>query len=183
MGTGGSDRHAVIIPGGRFGPQAGLLAYASAAAERRGADLTLISWTPPEDRPLLESSSWVHDQVTSVVEKLPVASPLLIGKSLGSYGAAVAAERELPAVWLTALLTQAACVDALRRATKPFLLIGGTADDFWDGALAREVTSHVLEVAGAGHGMTVPGPLRESAAVLGEVLTAIETFLDEVVWR
>jgi hypothetical protein len=30
--------------------------------------------------------------------------------------------------------------------------------------------------------MFVPGPLRESAAVLGEVSTAVERFLDEVVW-
>ncbi|RVX44896.1 hypothetical protein EDD27_7662 [Nonomuraea polychroma] len=180
---GGSHRHAVVIPGGNYGPQAGLLAYASAAAVRRGADLELISWTPPDDRPVVESWDWVHDQVTSVVEKLPAVTPLLIGKSLGSYGAGVAAARALPAVWLTPLLTKPACAEALSRATQPFLLIGGTADGYWDGALARELTPHVLEVADANHGMMVPGPLRDTADVLGQVLTAIETFLDDVVWQ
>ncbi|TMR07397.1 alpha/beta hydrolase [Nonomuraea turkmeniaca] len=175
------DRHAVIIPGGRHGPFAGLLAYAGAAAARRDAKLELISWTPPDDRPLLESWTWVHDQVTSVVEKLP--APLLIGKSLGSYGAGVAAARALPAVWLTPLLTMPACAEALSRATKPFLLVGGTADEYWDGEVARELTPHVFEVAGADHGMLVPGPLRDSADVLGRILTAIEAFLDDVVWR
>ncbi|TMR98375.1 alpha/beta hydrolase [Nonomuraea basaltis] len=183
MSEGESDRHAVIVPGGGYGPLAGLLAYVSEAAGRRGAHLELISWTPPQDRPLVERSSWVHEQVTSVVEKLPVPTPLLIGKSLGSYGAAVAADRGLPAVWLTPLLTMPACVSAMRRATEPFLLVGGTEDGFWDGPLARELTPHVLEVEGAGHGMMVPGPLPRSAEVLGQVLAAVEAFLDEVVWR
>ncbi|WP_188196774.1 alpha/beta hydrolase [Nonomuraea sp. SYSU D8015] len=185
MGKDGTGhRHAVVIPGGGFGPQAGLLAYASAAADRRGAGVELISWNPPLDgRPLEELSPWVHDQVTPVVAKLPTPTPLLIGKSLGSYGASVAAERALPAVWLTPLLTMAPCREALRRATKPFLLVGGTADPFWDGAVARKLTPHVLEVTDADHGMKVPGPLQRSAEVLGQVLTTIERFLDDVVWR
>jgi hypothetical protein len=53
----------------------------------------------------------------------------------------------------------------------------------WDGELARELSPHVLEVDGADHGMYVPGPLARSAAVLGEVATAVENFLDDVVWR
>lgn len=184
MGKDEFDRHAVIIPGGGFGPQAGMLAYARAAAERRDAGLKLISWSPPADgRPLEELSSWVHDQVTAVVANLPAPTPLLIGKSLGAYGASVAADRNLPAVWLTPLLTMPPCAEALSRATKPFLLVGGTADEFWDGALARRLTSHVLEIADADHGLMVPGPLRRSAEVLGHVVTAIETFLDDVVWR
>ncbi|MEZ7125235.1 hypothetical protein ACBR40_07850 [Nonomuraea sp. AD125B] len=115
-----------------------------------------------------------------MLEKL--AAPLLIGKSLGSYAAAVAADRGLPGVWLTPLLTMPACVGPLRRAAQPFLLVGGTADEFWDGGLARELTPHVLEVDGADHGMKVPGPLRRSAEVLGLVTTAVESFLDGVVW-
>jgi hypothetical protein len=42
------------------------------------------------------------------------------------------------------------------------------------------VTPHVLEVAGADHGMLVPGPAIDSIAVLGQVVTAIEDFLDIV---
>ncbi|MBT2225653.1 hypothetical protein [Nonomuraea sp. NEAU-A123] len=181
MSEGESSRNAVIIPGGMYGPQAGLLAYAGEAVARRGAHLELISWTPPKGQPLLEGQSWVYQQVTPVVEKL--GTPLLIGKSLGSYGAAVAADRGLPGIWLTPLLTMPACVEALRRATQPFLLVGGTADDLWDGVLARELTPHVLEVNGADHGMKVPGPLHRSTEVLGQVTTAIEVFLDTIVWR
>ena len=40
----------------------------------------------------------------------------------------------------------------------------------------------MLEVPEADHGMYVPGRLAESAAVLGQVATAVEDFLDQVVW-
>ncbi|WP_431899339.1 hypothetical protein [Nonomuraea sp. bgisy101] len=181
MSKGESKRNAVIIPGGMYGPQAGLLAYVSEAAARRDAIIELISWTPPRDRLLERGPSWVYEQVSPVAERL--GTPLLIGKSLGSFGAAVAADRGLAGIWLTPLLTTPACVDALRRATEPFLLVGGTADEFWDGATARELTSHVLEINGADHGMKLPGPLHKSAEVLGQVTTAVEAFLDNIVWH
>ena len=71
---------------------------------------------------------------------------------------------------------------ALRRATGPCLLVGGTADRFWDGRAARSLLAEVVEVDGADHGMFVPGRLAASAAVLGQVITAVEDFLDHVVW-
>jgi hypothetical protein len=40
----------------------------------------------------------------------------------------------------------------------------------------------VVEIDGADHAMVVPGRLTESAAVLGQIITAVEDFLDEVVW-
>jgi pimeloyl-ACP methyl ester carboxylesterase len=184
MGTSKPDRHALIIRGGGFGPQAGLLAYVSAAARRLEAHVELISWTPPmDDRPLDELQPWVHEQVSSTLANLPTTTPLLIGKSLGSYAASVAADRDLPAIWLTPLLTQPACVDGLRRSTKPFLLAGGTADAFWNGALARDLTPHIIEIPNANHGLMVPGPLRHSAEALAEVLTTVETFLETSIWH
>ncbi|MFF0253723.1 hypothetical protein ACFYPW_14645 [Micromonospora zamorensis] len=52
--------------------------------------------------------------------------------------------------------------------------VGGTADKLWDGDIARRLSSHVLEVAGADHGMYVPGPLTESIAVLSRVVVAVK---------
>jgi hypothetical protein len=71
----------------------------------------------------------------------------------------------LAAVWLTPLLHRPEVVEALARASAPFLLVGGTADPSWDGAVARRLTPHVLEVPDAHHGMLVPGPLARSAEV------------------
>jgi hypothetical protein len=179
-----SSRSAIILPGGQFGPFAPLLMFAADAAERRGAQLLPVWWDEP-DRPLTltpdERGPWVLDQFKRAVPE-PPENALLIGKSLGTHGATVAAELGLPAVWLTPVLTSGWVVDALRRATAPFLLVGGTADSLWDSGLARELTRYVMEVEGADHGMYVPGRLAASTAVLGDVATAVENFLDEVVW-
>lgn len=85
-------------------------------------------------------------------------------------------------MWLTPLLTDEPTVAALRRAAAPCLLIGWTADKVWDGRLARSLRAHVLEIGGADHGLFVPGRLSESAAVLGQVATAVENFLDHSAW-
>lgn len=50
-------------------------------------------------------------------------------------------------------------VAGLRAATEPYLLVGGTDDESWDGALARDLTPHVLEIEDADHGFYVPGRL------------------------
>ena len=53
---------------------------------------------------------------------------MLIAKSLGTNAARLAADRSLPAVWLTPLLSTPWITAALGRATAPMLLVGGTAD-------------------------------------------------------
>jgi hypothetical protein len=186
-----SARAAVVIPGRFLGPHTPLMMYAGQAAAARGAQVRSLSWTPPAD---LDPdghpdpgarAAWVHGQVTPVLDEMTdtAGPPLVIGKSLATYAAALTAQRDLPAVWLTPLLTDDGVVEALRQAAAPYLLIGGTADKLaWDGELARKLSPHVFEVDGADHGMWVPGPLAASAAVLGLVATAVERFLDEVVW-
>jgi hypothetical protein len=175
-------RAAVILPGGVGGPYAPLPLFAGEAAENRGAEIHRVSWSAaknPRDLTDPERTRWVAEQVAPVLAN---RSPLLIGKSLGTHAAPIAAQRALPAVWLTPLLLADEVVSALRRATAPFLLVGGTDDPTWNSALARSLTPYVLEVADADHGMFVPGPLAASAAVLGTVVTAVEQFLDDVVW-
>lgn len=111
-----------------------------------------------------------------------VTAPVVIGKSLGSLAAPLVADRGLPAVWFTPLLTDEPIVLALRRATASCVLVGGTADRLWGGRTARSVSPHVVEVDAADHGMFVPGQLSASAAVLAQVMSAVELFLAQVVW-
>ncbi|MEV4703641.1 alpha/beta hydrolase [Actinoplanes sp. NPDC049316] len=173
---------AVVIPGGWFGPYAPLLMYSGDVAEQRGATVHRHSWTrefPNPDRPEIEG--WVSDEIAPLLDTIG-GRPLLIGKSLGSNAATTAARRSLPAVWLTPLLTLPWVANALSRATAPFLLVGGTADEVWNGDLARRLSPHVLEVEGANHGMYVPGPITDSIAVLSRVVTAVEEFLDAIGW-
>jgi hypothetical protein len=165
-----------------FGPAAGLLMYTAAVAERRGATVHRHSWSQQPPQPFESRvEGWVRDEVNSLLDAVG-GSPLLIGKSLGTNAAMLAAERRLPAVWLTPILTAPWVAAALGRATMPFLLVGGTADAMWDGALARRLSPYILEIDGADHGMYVPGPLTDSIAVLGRVVTAIEDFLDVTSW-
>jgi hypothetical protein len=70
----------------------------------------------------------------------------------------------------------------LAQATAPFLLVGGTADRFWDGPLARRLTPYLLEIDAADHGLQVPGPLVDSITVLARVIAAIEDFLTTIAW-
>jgi hypothetical protein len=173
---------AVVIPGGAFGPAAGLLMYAGAVAERRGVTVHRHWWSQQPSEPFEPAiESWVCDEIRSLLDGVG-GSPLLIGKSLGTNAAALAAERRLPAVWLTPILTVPWVVTALQRATAPVLLVGGTGDAMWDGAVARRLSPYVLEVRDADHGMQLPGPVSESAAVLGRVVTAMDEFLDAIAW-
>lgn len=170
----------VLIPGAALGPHQPLLNYSWLAGQARGAEALHLEW--PDGRPP-DVASWVVDQVAYAMAAFPIPRPVLVGKSLGTYAAELAAARALPAIWHTPLLNDPRCVEALRNATAPFLLVGGTADRWWDGSLARALTPYVLEVPDADHGMVLLGsPLARSAAVLGEVVTAVEEFLDRSVW-
>ncbi|MFC0627298.1 alpha/beta hydrolase [Kribbella deserti] len=165
-----SPRAVITAPGGLGGPCAPLPMFATDAAVARGAEARPIWWQHVDELRALpenEIGALVAAQIAPHVRDCDPAGTLLVGKSLGSHGSTVAADNDLPAVWLTPLLTQEWVVDGLRRSAAPYLLVGGTADPSWDSALARELTPYVLEVDGADHGMYVPGRLAASTAVLG----------------
>jgi hypothetical protein len=188
MAPAGIGRAAVLAPGGGYSTDGPLLMYAGLAVKRRGGHAHRIVWAWPDPQRLIESEShaWVTAQVGAAIDETVAATgvtaPVVIGKSLGSLAAPLAADQGLAAVWFTPVLTDEPTVAALRRATAPCLLVGGTADRFWNGPVARSITPHVVEVAAADHGMFVPGELAASAAVLGQVITAVEQFLDHAVW-
>ena len=131
---------------------------------------------------LRDVQDWVRDQITPLLDTVG-GHPLLIAKSLGTNAAALAAERHLPAVWLTPLLTLPWLTAALSRATAPFLLVGGTADAMWDATLASRLSPFVLEIDSADHGLFVPGPLTNSIAVLGRLVTAMDDFMNATGWQ
>jgi hypothetical protein len=174
---------AVVIPGRMYGPAVPLLMFSGDVAERHGADVHRHSWSAdPPDHRKREVEDWVCGQVGPLLDHLG-ETPLLIGKSLGTNAARLAAQRSLPAVWLTPVLRfMPWVVEALAAASAPFLLVGGTADRSWDVDLAHRLTPHVLSVESADHGMYVPGPLRGTVEVLGLVVESVEKFLDEIGW-
>jgi hypothetical protein len=180
-----AGRSAILAPGANYGADGPLLMYARLAVHRRGGRTHPVVWELSERSGLSQQRARVASQVTLAIDEMTAATgtaPVVIGKSLGSLAAPVVADRGLAAVWFTPLLTDEPTVAALRRATGPRLLVGGTADQNWDGQTARSITPDIVEIDGADHGMFVPGRLGASATVLGQVITAVEDFLDHIVW-
>ena len=177
-------RSAILAPGGNNSVDVPLLMFARLAVERRGGGTHSIKWNLAASRDFTAHRQRVLSQVEEAVDELTAATgtvPLVIGKSLGSLAAPLVADRGLAAVWFTPLLTDEQTVAALRRARFPTLLVGGTADQFWNGEIARSLAGEVVEIEGADHAMVVPGRLANSAAALGRVITAVEDFLDYVI--
>ena len=173
------DRVAVLIPGANYTVQGPLLAYARLAVERRGAEVRAINWPSPYPEDPAAHVAWVREHVLAA---LGADNAVLIGKSLGTLAAGLAAERSLPAIWLTPLLNRSDVAEAIAAATHPPLLVGGTQDRLWDGATARRLSPHVLEIPDADHALYVPGPVQRTVAVAGQVVAAVEQFLDQNAW-
>jgi len=170
----------VILPGSGYSPAHPLLEFGRQALLQHGWAVQQVWWDPPTD-PAVESEDWVTSQAEAALAGMPGdVEVLLMGKSLGTMAAGVAAARGLPAVWLTPLLTRPRCVQWHRSATQPRLLVGGTADpqwDQWDGALARELSADVLQLDGATHFLHVPGDAVRTAELHVEVARALDAFL------
>src|SRR5690349_15275698 len=175
----------ILIPGGT-GLIGTLLDIAWETLADRTAHVEAVTWAPPRDILDVDPEPFVRTHVEAALlraeEVAPRARPVLIAKSMGSFAAALAADRELPAIWLTPLLTRPAVVEAITRNPAPQLLIGGTADRRWWDATAAEATGkQLLTIEDGTHSLRVPGPVRNFTEVLGTVGTAIEEFLDKAV--
>jgi hypothetical protein len=173
----------IVVPGVGYTVQGPLLSFTEEALDRREAHVHLVDWDFPDlGRDREKQEQFVRAEVSAALDAVaaeaPDARPVLIAKSIGTLAAPLAAERGLPAVWLTPLLTVDFVVDAIRSNPQPALLVGGTDDTLWLPAVARELGRPFLEIPDGDHWLFVPGPLAESATVLGTVLTEIEAFLD-----
>jgi hypothetical protein len=172
----------ILVPGGRGTVLIPLLDLGWEALTDRDAVIEEISWQMPEGLLEAEPELFVRAHVTvalhRLTEKAPGERPVLIAKSLGTYAATLAAERELPAVWLTPLLQVPSIVAAITRNPAPQLLIGGTADPTWVAEAARATGQQTLIIEDANHSLRAPGPLRRFTDDLGRIGTAIEEFLD-----
>ena len=139
----GEGPTAIVLPGAML---AGMPAvyFGFAPLLEKGWRVILVWWE------LLDRSvdpfGWVRERADAAIDYAGGAD-LLIAKSLGTHAAPI----DLPAVWLTPLLSEK-IVAELRARTAPSLVIGGTTDPRWDGSVAREL-GEALELAGADHGL------------------------------
>jgi pimeloyl-ACP methyl ester carboxylesterase len=140
----GDGPTAVALPGAMLGGMPAIY-YGIEPLLAAGRRVVLAWWerTDRDDDPW----QWVAERTQAALDHAGSAD-LLIAKSVGT----LAAPFDLPAVWLTPLLTEPEVVAALEQRTKPSLFIGGTDDPLWDGAVARRL-GETLELDGADHGL------------------------------
>jgi hypothetical protein len=173
---------AVLLPGRGYGPQAPLLYYARLLLRSRGWVVRTVQW---EKVPGLDPGD--HAAVAAfagdVLASADPARDLVVGKSLGSLALPAAAERGVPGIWLTPLLGIEDVRRAAARAAASMLLIGGTADPYWDGAAAAATGAAVFEIPGADHSLERPGDLNGTLEVLSSVLSRMEAQLAALATR
>ncbi|MFC4066268.1 alpha/beta hydrolase [Actinoplanes subglobosus] len=178
-------RVAFLIPGLGYSAERPLLHFARAVLIRHGWTTQTVWW--PEQPPQRDGQdlpawfdrlrSFVHLHLTEVLRTETAPKVALVGKSIGSFAAALAADRNLPGIWLTPLLRDSPVSDDLRRSTAPFLLVGSTADRSWDAAIARSLGRPFYEADGADHGMETEDDPVNSADILRRTTVAMDEFV------
>lgn len=172
----GAPRRAVLLPGARYPTRAPLLWFAREVAIARGYGVLEVLDEPPAGT---DPFAWARDRARRALDHEPPSElDVVIGKSLSSDVADLAADRELPAVWLTPLLDRPGIVAALARTTRPTLLVGGTADPTWRAdAIPDNALLDRLELDGLDHGLQLPGDPSASLAALKKVVKKLDRFL------
>lgn len=171
-----APRRVVLLPGARYPTRAPLLWFAREVAVARGFGVLEVLDEPPAGE---DPFAWIRDRARRALDHEPPSElDVVIGKSLASDVAEIAADRGLPAIWLTPLLDREGILAALARTTRPTLLVGGTADPTWrpDG-LPDNVMLDRLQLDGLDHGLQLPGDPLASLAALKKVAKRIDRFL------
>jgi hypothetical protein len=173
---GDPGRCVVVLPGVAYFSQAPLLWFARVAAQAGGWSVLELTERAPRGE---EPFAWMRDRATRAFEAAGADTVAVIGKSLASAAAPLAAERGLPAVWLTPLLNRPEVASALSAATAPALLVGSPADPTWGDGTVPE-GPEVLELEGLDHSLQVEGDPMASLDVLRRVTERIGEFLGRI---
>jgi hypothetical protein len=160
-------RTAIVLPGAMLAGMP-VHAFAIQGALSRGWRVVQV-WDEFLDRSQ-DPTEWTRARLEAAIAFADADELAVIAKSLTTRAAGVAAERRIPAVWLTPLLNDPESVELLRARTARALLIGGTADESWDGALARELSDDVVELDGADHGLARVGDVQAVADAVAAFL-------------
>jgi len=165
----------VLLPGREYPTRAPALWFAREAALAQGWSAIEVLGEPGlQDDPL----GWERERAERALALAGAGRPVVIGKSLASFLSDLVNERDLPAVWLTPVLTEPVVTRGLARAARPTLLVGGTADSVWDAtAIPSNPMLEVLEIDGVDHSLQVPGQPSASLDALNQMIRAVQRFL------
>mgnify|MGYP000592544302 CR=1 FL=1 len=172
--AGDPGRVAVVLPGARYLPFAPLLWFTREVALTHGWSVLEV-WDEYCDRSV-DPRRWVEVRTEAALAEAGAVEILLVAKSLTSWAVTSAGERGFPGVWLTPLLHEPEIARGFKRLRAPALLVGGTADESWDGELARRSGHEVLELPGANHALQLDGDPLGSLDALRAVVARVDSF-------
>jgi hypothetical protein len=176
MYEGDPGRVCSVFPGRGYTPDRSLLYYCRMLLLDRGWTVREIWWADGDKT----SSEAALAQAREELDAVSSGLHLVVAKSLGSFTLPLAVERSLPGVWLTPILTESLIATAARDLSAPSLLVGGTKDRLWDGAVARQSAADVLELDGANHSLELGESVGPSLAALQQVVGRVTTFVDRL---
>lgn len=174
---GDPERVATVLPGAGYTAMGPLLYHPRAALHALGWTVRVVEWSgePTFGRArlaaaeLLEGSDAPPDGATHLV----------IAKSLGTLAIPAAVRLDLPGIWLTPVLTSDDAVDVREAVTgleADHLLIGGTADPYWDHGLVSTLRADFVEVPGGDRSLEIPDDWRKNLEIVEDVTAEIEHF-------
>jgi hypothetical protein len=173
---GANERCAVLLPGQFYPTRGPVLWFAREAVIARGWSAIEVLGEPGGHRDPL---GWERECAERAIEHAGDAQKLVIGKSLASLLAPQVSEHDLPAVWLTPLLTDPTVTEGLARAKRPTLLIGGTSDPLWQRTeIPDNPVIEVLELPGLDHALQAPGDPETSLDALRQLTDALGRLAD-----
>ena len=174
---GDPGRCVVVLPGVAYFSQAPLLWFAREAAQQHGwSVLELTERAPAGEEPF----AWMRDRAERALATAAASAArvAVVGKSLGSVAARLAADRELPAVWLTPLLVRPEVGGALAAASAPTLLVGSPDDPTWaSDAVPAGESLEVLELPGLDHSLQAERDTEASLEALRTVTRRVRSFI------
>jgi hypothetical protein len=167
----------VVLPGRGYHPDKPLLKVATQLAVDLGWRVRQVWWRAPDE----VSADWAGAELDAAVGEHdgPVR---LLAKSLASLAAPRAARAAYPSCWLTPLLGRADVVEGIAANPAAQLLVGGTADDLWDTAVAERLRgrrTEVVELPGADHALNLTGNKNATASAHAEFIRAFGRWLRE----
>jgi hypothetical protein len=173
--AGDADRVVVVLPGARYLPFAPLLWFAREVALARGWSVLEV-WDEYRDRSE-DPWRWVFERAEAALRHAGDAQIALVTKSITSRAVTIAVEQGLPGIWLTPLLRNDDIAVGFEQLSAPALLVGGTADESWDGAVARRAGHEILEVEEADHALQIEADPPASVDSLRRVVERMDAFV------
>lgn len=174
---GNETKVAVVLPGAGYTADRPLLFWAAEILAEHGWHVEAVRWTVDEAAQQDPYAFTAQAVEQAFAATQPASRRLVVAKSFGTLTIPWAERTQTPGIWLTPILTDRKIRKTLAQTTKQDLLIGGSADGFWDGGRKSETAGTFMEIPDANHSLQIPNNWRASLEAHSQIFARIEAFL------